>query len=250
MFTSASLTFHQVEMALCFFVSGQFLSEDDAVSAAHDYCGAGTWHFRIMQPVMFALPFWLRFVQCLHLVWRNRAHGDFRRTQHVINAGKYFSAIMVVVTSAIHLHVDGDDLDAWTPWRLVWLATLLVKTLYCYAWDLKMDWDLLQWRQVPTAAPDAASINSGERLARSDVSFPPLLRRARVYSTPVYYFAMCSNLVARFFWSISLSVGQTLLPHNWSNGAALVEILRRFQWLVIRVENKNWERLRGGAADE
>lgn len=87
---------------------------------------------------------------------------------HWVNLGKYVSAILVVVFSfvqgksrtslscilrlplQIRYHhcltcfslANGTQFSSWTNWNVVWLISVIVKTVYCSAWDIYMDWDL------------------------------------------------------------------------------------------------------------
>ena len=169
-------------------------------------------------------------------------YSDKRRHLHVINAGKYFSSIMVVVssgvlvsfssnhvfiahhTTAMHVAIDAHQLVEWTPAKAHWVFWLVVKTLYCTVWDWTQDWSLFQSRAFDSRP------------------FPIFLRPQRLYDyTFFYYFAIVSNFAMRCSWSIALSVNHVLLPDYWSPLMALVEIVRRSQWLVFRVENRHIE---------
>ena len=59
----------------------------------------------------------------------------------------------------------------------------------------------------------------------------PLARRTRSY-----YFAMVTNFFARAAWALAISPRQC--PANWNLVLGMVEILRRGQWSLIRVENE------------
>eukprot|EP00010_Vexillifera_abyssalis_P008264 CAMPEP_0201545094 /NCGR_PEP_ID=MMETSP0173_2-20130828/1643_1 /ASSEMBLY_ACC=CAM_ASM_000268 /TAXON_ID=218659 /ORGANISM="Vexillifera sp., Strain DIVA3 564/2" /LENGTH=252 /DNA_ID=CAMNT_0047953403 /DNA_START=434 /DNA_END=1192 /DNA_ORIENTATION=- len=125
---------------------------------------------------------------------------------------------MVVITS--NAMEDFDQADTWGGWHYAWIACLVVKTIYCYVWDITMDWAL--WR-----------------CQKPGFSFPKGLRQKRLYSwTWVYYFAMVTNFFMRCSWAIAISVNN-LVPPYWSMLMAAVEIFRRAQWLVFRIENES-----------
>ena len=91
---------------------------------------------------------------------------------------------------------------------------MVVKTTYCYVWDVMRDWGL--WQRGTT---------------------PPLLRPTRLYRrTWVYYAAMVTNFAGRVSWSLAIS--PHVLPPRWHLLLALVEISRRGQWSLLRLENQ------------
>jgi hypothetical protein len=204
--TSACLLLYDVAFGVCFFARGDFL-----LAHAHEVrCTHGTAQVYV-KAVMYALPFYLRFVQCLYGVW-TAPRGSVRRRLSVINAGKYLSAIAVVVTGSL----DGsNDVHDWWPVRTLWLSCLIIKTIYCYAWDILVDWGL------------------GVRGARNW-----MLRDSLRYPVRgVYYQAVVSNFFARVAWSLAISPRQC--PNDWKLGLACLEILRRGQWMAFRIENED-----------
>jgi EXS family len=226
--TSASLTLFQLELIGCFFFTGNFVETSFA-----DGCGAGSRHAIYARPIMYSLPFWIRFVQCVHRAWHTRQHGvrSWQHSSHLVNAGKYLSSLAVVVTSAL---MNGFGSSFWS---IAWFVCIVVKTLYCYVWDIMMDWDLGHW---PAKRADA----NRRRASPATVHrFPPLLRRHRIYPwTWAYYVAIVTNFFMRASWAIAISVQG--VPPNWGMLMALVEIARRAQWLVFRVENEYLQKAR------
>jgi hypothetical protein len=224
--TSASVILFDIALGTCF------------AATAHEepaWCSA---HLAKVQPYIFALPFWLRFLQCL------RRLADERKMEHVVNGGKYLSAIGVVASSAVYDAHPNSQAALYT-----WVAFLVVKTLYCAAWDVIMDWDLGH-PQPPTSADGTASSSSaaadtpllGSSPDGAAAAFPRGLRPRRLFGNPtVYYVAAVTNLAMRCSWAFGLSV-HIDLPPTWGLFMALVEILRRLQWMVYRVENAHLKR--------
>eukprot|EP00116_Pleurobrachia_bachei_P007176 sb/3467438/ len=102
-----------------------------------DQCSKGSQWYRIF---IALLPPWFRFAQSIR---RYCTSGDW--FPHAVNAGKYFSSMLVVVLSASAGYVadkNGTDLlglDIFT----VYVFFACVSTLYAYWWDIKMDWGFL-----------------------------------------------------------------------------------------------------------
>jgi hypothetical protein len=104
---------------------------------------------------------------------------------------------------------------------------------------LRLDWGLL------CAQPDVRKASShvvneydyDVQAARHYHAFPWRLRPRRVFPTPVYYVAMFVNFWARLSWGLALSVSYTFIPRALNPLLAIVEIFRRMQWMIFRVEN-------------
>ena len=115
-------------------------------------------------------PFWFRFAQCL------RRYHDTKLKANLANAGKYFSVILIYFADIFRVKLRTDS----TFYLLI--AVRLLSTLYCYGWDLYMDWGLLRSKEP------------GKRYLRPKLLFKPLF----------YYYAAASNLLLRFAWTIPL----------------------------------------------
>jgi hypothetical protein len=217
--TSACLMLFDLEFAVCFIGSGDFM---DARRSA-ERCRTGRVEQAWLNPAVFMLPFWIRFVQCLYRCWqawyplgRPFASSPFPSSPlaHLLNSGKYFSCMLVVLSGAyatesvlsVGLKTRYDDL---------WVASLVLKTVYVFSWDILMDWDLGK---------------PGSRFLRPRLLYP-------TKSGKRYYLAIATNLFGRVCWAIAIT--PTLYPSDWRLGFAVVEILRRTQWLIFRVENEH-----------
>ncbi|CAM9573445.1 unnamed protein product, partial [Phaeothamnion confervicola] len=82
-------------------------------------------------PFLTAAPLWWRFQQNLR-----RAHDTGERWPHLGNALKYATAMSVSLFGTFRpgLH------DSPT-----WISAFVGATLYQFAWDVFMDWDLIHW---------------------------------------------------------------------------------------------------------
>ena len=67
-------------------------------------------------------PFW-RCLQCLRRYYDTRLFFP-----HMVNAGKYSCAVMVVFLSSIYSITDSYDV------RILWIAMSIVATCFAYAW--------------------------------------------------------------------------------------------------------------------
>lgn len=213
--TSLTLWLYELEFTVCHFATTPWnnntvVGNDGMITK--EQCGSGTFNGEYVKPALYALPFWLRLVQCLFLFVQVHRRGGtgWARSQHLVNAGKYLSALFVVVSSAL---LPNGNNGVHNAYAVAWVVCLFVKTLYCFAWDLKMDWGLLQ--------PRARYL---------------FLRDVLHYAPYVYYAAILFNLFGRVTWSLAIS------PHYCDASCSLllgiVEVVRRSIWLVFRAEQQ------------
>lgn len=155
--------------------------------------------------VMQVLPFWVRLMQCC------RAYHDSREGRHLANALKHCSSILVVVLS-LTLATKGGA------WAVGWAVASVASSVYAYLWDLVMDWGLRPWA-IPGCWPHAA-------------------RREFIYPGWAYYAAATTNGLARLTWAVYISPGQKVVQQHVILLLGCIELLRRAQWALLRLE---WE---------
>ncbi|CAH8444753.1 unnamed protein product [Schistosoma margrebowiei] len=127
-----------------------------------------------LDPILKVLPSWFRFAQCLR---RYRDMDVKKANPHLLNAGKYSTAFLVS-TCSVWLAFDRGT------WPLVaYIISSIIRSGYTYAWDILMDWGLLDCR-------------SEDKLLRDE-----LVYRYRGY----YFFAIIEDFVLRLTWIARLS---------------------------------------------
>jgi hypothetical protein len=159
--------------------------------------------------VLLCIPPFLRFVQC----FRRFYDSKYQAKLHLVNAGKYSTTILNYFFY-INYRYHGSPHDH----RLaLWCLFGCIYSVYTSLWDITMDWSLLQ--------PHARY---------------PYLRDELVYEHywPFYYWAMVTNVILRFGWTIYLLPGPaSSLMRIFI--IALLEMLRRWQWNFLRLENEH-----------
>ena len=130
------------------------------------------------------------------------------RYQQLVNAAKYVSALGVVISSTFVPNSFKADRAS-----VIWLLLLMVKTVFTFAWDIRMDWGLCRR-------------GASYVFLRPTLSFPPA----------VYYVAIVFNLFMRA--SGSFAISQNICQQSCSLTLGLCEILRRGMWTVLRVEHQ------------
>jgi len=133
-----------------------------------------------------------------------RRYRDSQDKQHLCNAGKYFSCMTITGVALL------------APHSIFWVLSYAVATTYCAVWDYKMDWGL----------------DLKNKLHRDHETYPRMM----------YLIFATLNLFMRLTWAFA-----TLTPSNSSNLSleivffvfSAIEIYRRGQWAVIRLENEH-----------
>jgi len=159
-----------------------------------------TW----VKPVLAILPSFWRFFQCL------RRYYDTRDIFHLINATKYLSGILVTVFAFTK--------SFSTIWFVLWIVGITVATVFSFIWDLKRDWSVAQYNVKYT-----------------------LVRNTKLYPQVWYYFGMITNCIMKVMWTLTISptvVEKLVNPELFNTFIAAVEIYRRGQWNIFRLENE------------
>ncbi|KAL6064678.1 Xenotropic and polytropic retrovirus receptor 1 [Balamuthia mandrillaris] len=208
---SLVLFFNDLQYSLCFFLSDAWTG-DDVCSDISPY----------VRPCITALPYFWRLMQCL----RNY-NDDRRRWSHLMHALTYVSAITIILAATLFSFLTSPPSSSSSAspefiwWIVFWVALMVVGVVYTSFWDIKKDWNL----------GDATASHK-------------FLRDHIIYSPWYYYSAMISNCLMRGLWALTISSGALiqLLPSSASGVMitvlACVEVLRRGQWNLFKLENE------------
>jgi xenotropic and polytropic retrovirus receptor 1 len=159
--------------------------------------------------IMMVVPFYWRLMQCLKKYYETKD-----KFPHLVNAGKYMSSIAVVFLNLLNYYAE-------SPSKMTWVLAYIFATLYAYIWDITMDWGLI----------------------RSNPNYP-FLRQKILFPEKWYYFAMISNLLLRFAWTLTLFSSSFFSSSIFEMDViifalSIMEAYRRAQWSLFRVENEN-----------
>ncbi len=124
--------------------------------------------------IISLMPFWFRFWQCI-----NRWYYTRLRFPHLVNAGKYMASLVLIIFTFFR--------NTYHNYEYFYIAYCCFATSYSLLWDLFMDWGLLMGKR------------EGRKLLRDRIKYPKYF----------YYFSMCTNIILRFAWVL------TLLPDWW-----------------------------------
>lgn len=119
------------------------------------------------------IPYWFRFLQCLN---KRYYTGSYL---HLLNAGKYFSDMLVPFAGLPLWFTAYDHNTAW--WVYFWVH--MFASTYSYIWDIKMDFGLCRyWKR-------------DEKWG---------LREKLMYPVNFYWYMIVSDLILRFVWIFGL----------------------------------------------
>eukprot|EP01124_Arcella_intermedia_P010506 TRINITY_DN17014_c0_g1_i1.p1 TRINITY_DN17014_c0_g1~~TRINITY_DN17014_c0_g1_i1.p1 ORF type:complete len:722 (-),score=93.53 TRINITY_DN17014_c0_g1_i1:72-2237(-) len=191
----------------CFFLTGQFLPSNSSHVTFEGECSR--YNKLYFATIVSFLPYWWRFMQCFNKYYHTR-----NAFPHLVNAGKYFSGLVVVGFQVAHALGDPSaESNVFTTLQIFFVVSRIINALYSWIWDVTMDWGLFRSRKKP------------------------FLRRTLLCSRIwLYYVIIIGDIVLRFFWVLSLYNYLFMNGDYWNPISALVEIFRRSVWSFFRVE--------------
>jgi len=201
--------FTDFQYTVCIYATGTFWDTQNEwfdTNSMHSYstCGEGSPMYSWFLSLLSFAPYYIRLMQSI------RSWVDTGETRHMFNAWKYVLSLSVTGLALAHkIYPTIPFLNA------AWFTVSTITTLYCFYWDVVMDWGL-------------GSTTSSYFLLREELHFSP----------PTYYTAIILDLVMRLGWAILISPSQTYVQQHVILLLGCVELLRRCMWAVFRVE---WE---------
>jgi hypothetical protein len=149
-----------------------------------------------------------RILQCIRL---GISQGKYFSAPHFTNSIKYSLSLLSSILS-FYYNLNSTN----QPLFVIWIIITGISTCVSYYWDLKHDWDLLQFDQK-------------NFLLRKYLTFEP-----KIY----YYIVMCTNFLMRLSWMVTLSPNIATLFGNanlltFVTGS--IELIRRGVWNLFRV---------------
>lgn len=189
-----------LEFMACYYITGSYKTQD------YGYCMRVKQYRDLFYAVSF-LPYYWRAMQCA------RRWFDEGDTSHLINLGKYVSAMLAAGAKVAY------EKDRSVGWLCVVVIVSSIATLYQLYWDFVRDWGLLQR-------------NSKNPWLRNEL----MLRRKAIY-----YLSMVLNITLRLAWL------QTVLHSSFENVdyrvtslfLAALEVIRRGLWNFYRLEHEH-----------
>ena len=158
------------------------------------------------------IPFTMRIIQCAMLASKEKEPFS---SCHFWNIIKFLSCILLVVLAYISAHHPHDLF-----WVYTWVVAASFSMLYCYWWNLKLDWGFL-------------GPKSKRRLLRNTLAYT---------SAGWYYFAIYANFILRLSWTFTISpaiMKKNIKPELFYLVCGFLEQFRRIIWNLFRVEKEH-----------
>ncbi|SCU77682.1 LAME_0A01904g1_1 [Lachancea meyersii CBS 8951] len=204
----ASLTYSMGDIALFFCVYSK---------TPNGMCGSS--HSKSMG-AMSCLPNFWRFLQCLR---RFSDSGDW--FPHLLNALKY------VIGVCYYASLCAYRLSYTTTRKNIFIIFATLNATLTAAWDLIMDWSLLQTKSRNWLLRDDLYLAGRKNWKTGAYSKRRML---------VYYAAMIWDVLMRFQWIVYVVAPSTIHQSAITTFIlAALEVSRRFVWVVFRVENEH-----------
>lgn len=195
--------------------------------------------YSILIPSAFAaLPYIIRARQCLVMLNVGKLKNDPKRYHHTLNAIKYSTSLFPICLSAYQKTVSDERAEEL---EFILVGLLIVNSVYAYAWDIIMDWGMMQNPTVvltQTCVPSGAISDSKPSQTCTSAVLRPRLRFGVFLSTVIllsdgfFRFAWVLRFYESYFFS---SVDAYILFTE------ILEIFRRSIWNLLRVE---WENIK------
>lgn len=177
---------------------------DENASSRRSMCGSSKSR---SMGFFSSLPSIWRFLQCVR---RYMDSGDW--FPHLANMLKYSISTLYYCLLSVY------RIDRIQRNRVAFIVFASINSIYTSAWDIVMDWSLLQ--------PGSKHF---------------LLRDNLIFKKPIYYYsAIIVDVVLRFQWIFyAFFTNQIQQLAVTSFCVALAECLRRFIWVFFRMENEH-----------
>lgn len=236
-FTSYSRSFGDLFQSAC-----QLLT-----AGSKDMPLSNTCTVTVLHPLFMLLPYCWRFRQCL----ADYVSSNGTNQLQLLNACKYMTALPVLATAFI-THRYGYGQESWMP--TAWIIFALINSGFSYYWDIVHDWDLghlgsryFMLRDQLTLDPISALMARSKEYVINTSHFDRLHdvseENKPLGSPNFYYVVILFNLLARFSWAIRLYLiaGGVELDGVWSVFVLqLLELVRRWVWIFLRVEKHSF----------
>ena len=156
--------------------------------------------------IILLYPNFIRFTQCI-----NRLYYTKNVWPHFYNLLKYTGGIINVIFTWLYTKKDTKI------FLILYIIIAIIVNLYQLFWDVYVDWGL-------------GRINSKNFFLRDTI----------VYPKEFYYISIILDVIIRYSWTSSFIYLNKNKFDEWKNlFLSIIEIYRRIQWCIIRIENEN-----------
>lgn len=206
-------------------------------------------HSIAIPSIAASLPYLIRARQCIVMYTIGSMKSDPKRYQHMLNAIKYSTSLWPLIVSAYQKVVateeEKETLDK------VLIVLFAINSTYSLAWDIIMDWGMMQNPQgmMPeSCAGGSMGATAGSKpLSCAHSVLRPRLRFGASTSIAI----LLIDMVLRYSWL--LRFWETDLfpnPDIYILCTQFLEAIRRSLWNLLRVEWENIKQTRGKETEQ
>ena len=194
-------------------------------------------HSIIIPSVAASLPYFIRARQCLVMYTIGSMKADAKKYQHMLNAIKYSTSLWPLVVSAYQKTITNESEKAAL--EIFLIVLLAINSTYSLAWDIIMDWGMMQ---NTCAAGSIIESKSHQSCAHSVLR--PKLRFGASTSVCILFI----DMLLRYSWVLRFWEND-LFPNAdiYILCSQFLEAIRRSLWNLLRVE---WEHIKQNRGKE
>ena len=195
-------------------------------------------HSIIIPSVAASLPYFIRARQCLVMYTIGAMKSDAKKYQHMLNAIKYSTSLWPLVVSAYQKTItDEKEKVALETFLIILLA---INSTYSLAWDITMDWGMMQ----NTCAGGAIG---GETKSHSSCAHSVLRPKLR-FGASTSIAILFVDMILRYSWVLRFWENELFPnPDIYILCTQFLEAIRRALWNLLRVE---WEHIKQNRGKE
>ncbi len=236
-FTSMPKCFVDLLFATCIYTSGEAFSIGSWDRNAQTFqrplviCTASDPIYHVANVALLMLPFCIRLLQCVRQIYDARREGSEGWRQPLANSFKYTTSLVVQAIS-----ISGGSVQKSSMWN-AWLAISIFSTFFAFSWDVLIDWGLgpQPLRRAVRSVLTPSAPSGGEYEGASY-----WLRPVRVFKVYWYAIGIATDLLFRLGWAVYISPGQQLVANHMTLVLGSIELMRRANWALFRLE---WEQI-------
>jgi len=212
-------------------------------------------HSIAIPSIAASLPYLCRARQCIIMHTIGRMKSDPKRYQHMLNAIKYSTSLWPLLISAYQKVVSTEEEKLML--ERVLIVLLAINSTYSLAWDIIMDWGMMQ---DPSAIAPAVCVAGGgvvpggssSSSSSSNQSCAHSVLRPRLrFGAATSISILLIDMILRYSWMLRFWE-KDLFPSTdvYILITQFLEAIRRSLWNLLRVEWENIKQNRGKESSE
>ena len=207
-------------------------------------------HTIVIPSIAASFPYLIRARQCIVMHTIGTMQNDPKKYQHMLNAIKYSTSLWPLLLSAYQKVVETDEEKARLETALIVLFA--INSTYSLAWDIIMDWGMMQNTAV-VLMPESCAPGGGGMTGLQSGGIRPPESCAHIVLRPRLRFGAVTSVVIlfidtilRYSWVLRFYENK-LFPNKdvYILCTQFLEALRRSLWNLLRVEWENIKQTRG-----